>query len=765
MKEREKNMKKYCCLMLVLVMIISAVPSFAQSEIGVTIDGKVQNYDVMPVNVSGRVLVPMRGIFEALGAEITWRDDIRTVTATKGKKEVIVTIDSLNARIDGQPVKMDVAPAIIEDRTMVPVRFVSEAMGEDVSWDDATKTVIITHNKNAGLKRLVSDFHRPVPTEFTKSNKLDDLIYHQVELTDPDSVFEALPKNPEVMLSLDDLSDGSFNSDKYATAKMTKSDDGKKVFKIDVTQKADESKNCIYKLNKKLDGLFEKDDVCLLKVTMRTTSGGAENGKGKIQVQSEEAKYYSKDIWEVIEAGKEWTTHYFAYKPNLKNGPRGEVGIRVPFYVQTLEISEFSILNYGEEVSLDYMPVMEMDYSRFDPDKEWRNKALEDIEKYRKDDFEIVVLDKDGNPIKDAEVELDMFEHEFEFGSCFRTSVNVNEQYRQAASSLFNAGVDEGTMKWEPYEKGGFENARKIADAVKELGIKYYRGHTLVWQVPITASGNRMVPEDAVKLAEEGKTQELRKRANDHITRIMNDYMGELSEWDVVNETVSNKQLEKNNGGMLLEKEWFDLARKLEPGVDLFYNEATVYIEKYNAPKAEEFFRILDEMKEVGVDYDGIGLQSHHDKAQENMEEILKTFDKVHSYGKEVKVTEYSCAVKDQILQANFTRDFFISVFSKPYITGIVMWGFWDGSNFEPYSPVYDKEWNLKPAGQQMVDLLYNKWWTRDAKATTDVEGKATIRGFFGDYDVTVRHNGQETKTMCSFGMGYDNTLYITIGK
>ena len=763
MIEREKNMKKYCCLMLVLVMIISALPSFAQSEIGVTIDGKVQNYDVMPVNVSGRVLVPMRGIFEALGAEITWRDDIRTVTATKGKKDVIVTIDSLDARIDGQPVTLDVAPAIVEGRTMVPVRFVSEAMGEDVAWDDATKTVIITHNKNAGLKRLVSDIHRPVPTEFTKSNKLDDLIYHKVELTSADAMFEALPKNPGVVLSLDDLKDGFFSSADYATAEMTKSDDGKKVFKIDVTKKSGDSKNCIYKLNKNIGDLFSEGDVCLLKVTMRTTSGGNEQGVGKIQIQTEESKYYGKDIWEYVEAGKEWTNMYYAYKPNFKNGPRGEVGIRVPFYVQTLEISEFSIFNYGKEISIDYMPDTDTDYTRFDPDKEWRNKALEDIEKYRKDDFCVIVLDKDGNPIKDAEVELDMFEHEFEFGSCFRTSVNTNEKYRQAAASLFNAGVDEGSMKWEPYEKGAYESARKVADAVKEIGIKYYRGHTLVWQVPVTASGNRMVPEDVVNLANEGKTEELKKRTNDHITRIMGDYKGELTEWDVVNETVLNKQLEKNNGGMLLEKEWFDLARKTEPGVDLFYNEATVYVERLNEARCKEFFRILDEMKEVGVDYDGIGLQSHHDKAEENIEELLAVFDRVHSYGKEVKITEYSCAVKDPILQSNFTRDFFISVFSKPYITGIVMWGFWDGSNFEPYSPVYDKEWNLKPAGQQMVDLLYNKWWTRDAKATTDAEGKATIRGFFGDYDVTVRHNGQETKTMCSFGMGYDNTLYVTV--
>ncbi len=761
-------MKKVISLFLAMTILLSMaftmnIDAFAQGEIGVIIDGKEQSYDVMPVNVSGRVLVPLRGIFEALGADIVWRDDIKTVAATKGKKEVIVTIDSFNARIDGQPVKMDVAPTIIEGRTMVPIRFVSEAMGEDVAWDDTTKTVIITHNKNAGLKRLVSDFHRPVPTEFKKTNVLDDLIYLEGEAKSPAEMYNALPKNPTVMLSLDDLEKGSFTSG-MASAEMTKSDDGKKVFRIDVTRSSDSSKDCIYKLEKTLEGMLNDGDSCLLKVTMRTTAGGNEEGRGRIQVQAEHPTLFDKDIWEYIDAGRDWETTYYSYQPKTNKGARSSVGFRVPFYVQTLEISEFYILNYGKEVNFDDMPTMPVDYSKFGPDKEWRNKALEDIEKYRKDDFNVVVVDKDGNPIKDAEVELDMFEHEFEFGSCFRTAVTSNEKYAQVVSSLFNAGVDEGAMKWEPYENGnGVESARKVADKVKELGVKYYRGHTLIWQVPITASGNRMVPEDVVNLAESGNTEALRKRANDHIARIMGDYMGELSEWDVINETVSNKQLEKNNGGIELEKEWFDLARKLEPGVDLFYNEATVYVERFNAAGTKEFFRILDEMKEAGIDYDGIGLQSHHDKAHEDMEEILAVFDRVNSYGKEVKLTEYSCAVSDPILQANFTRDFFISAFSKPYITGIVMWGFWDGSNFEAYSPVYDKEWNLKPSGEQMIDLIYNKWWTRDAKATTDAEGKATIRGFFGDYDVTVRHNGQEKTVMCAFGMGYDNTLYVTM--
>ena len=69
----------------------------------------------------------------------------------------------------------------------------------------------------------------------------------------------------------------------------------------------------------------------------------------------------------------------------------------------------------------------------------------------------------------------------------------------------------------------------------------------------------------------------------------------------------------------------------------------------------------------------------------------------------------------------------------------------------------------LKPGGVVYQDLVYNKWWTRDAKATTNAEGKATVRGFYGDYDVTVNANGKTKTVMAAYHKGYDNVLEITV--
>ena len=94
---------------------------------------------------------------------------------------------------------------------------------------------------------------------------------------------------------------------------------------------------------------------------------------------------------------------------------------------------------------------------------------------------------------------------------------------------------------------------------------------------------------------------------------------------------------------------------------------------------------------------------------------------------------------------------------------GFIFWGFWDGSNFDARSTFYDTEWNIKPAGLAFQDLVYNKWWTRDAVANTDKDGKAVINGYYGDYDVEVTSNGKTVKTMVAFHKGYGNVLEIVV--
>ncbi len=131
-------------IILVLVLSIFVVPSYANQEIRVSVDEEYITFDVPPVIINGRTLVPLRAIFEELGVTTVWHSSTRTVTAKKDSITIELTIDSYEALVDGQVVELDVQGTIIDGRTIVPARFIAEALDAKVDWDAANRIVIVT---------------------------------------------------------------------------------------------------------------------------------------------------------------------------------------------------------------------------------------------------------------------------------------------------------------------------------------------------------------------------------------------------------------------------------------------------------------------------------------------------------------------------------------------------------------------------------------------------------------------------------------------
>lgn len=129
---------------LVFFLAVSMVPSvaFAQ-DIVVTLNGTPLQFSTAPVVQNGYTLVPMRLIFESLGANVVWDKDSKTITATKNGQIITLTIDSLTANKNGTSFTMPVAPKIINGSTYVPLRFISESLDATVEWDNKTKTASI----------------------------------------------------------------------------------------------------------------------------------------------------------------------------------------------------------------------------------------------------------------------------------------------------------------------------------------------------------------------------------------------------------------------------------------------------------------------------------------------------------------------------------------------------------------------------------------------------------------------------------------------
>ena len=113
------------------------------SPIAVTVKGSTVVFDQPPVAKQGRTLVPVRAIFEALGATVDWDNATQTVSARRENVTVILTLGSNIMTVDGMGVELDVPAEAINGRTLVPVRAISEAFGCNVEWEQATRTVII----------------------------------------------------------------------------------------------------------------------------------------------------------------------------------------------------------------------------------------------------------------------------------------------------------------------------------------------------------------------------------------------------------------------------------------------------------------------------------------------------------------------------------------------------------------------------------------------------------------------------------------------
>jgi hypothetical protein len=136
-------MRKKVVLILALLFIIQGTTVFAQRDITISLNGQKITSDVKPYIKNDRTLVPLRLISESLGYDVTWDEANRQVTVKKNDKTMIITIDKKQYLLNGEEKTSDVAAEIKNSRTFVPIRVIAESLGENVKWDPDTYTVII----------------------------------------------------------------------------------------------------------------------------------------------------------------------------------------------------------------------------------------------------------------------------------------------------------------------------------------------------------------------------------------------------------------------------------------------------------------------------------------------------------------------------------------------------------------------------------------------------------------------------------------------
>lgn len=140
-------MRKFIFLISIILVVVNSfvITSFASTHISVTVDGNKVNFpDAKPfIDKNNRTLIPVRFVSEALGSTVKWNDELREVDITKNDIAIKVRINDRNLVINKKIQPMDTKAIIKEDRTFVPIRYVAEALGAEVKWNETTRTVII----------------------------------------------------------------------------------------------------------------------------------------------------------------------------------------------------------------------------------------------------------------------------------------------------------------------------------------------------------------------------------------------------------------------------------------------------------------------------------------------------------------------------------------------------------------------------------------------------------------------------------------------
>ncbi len=400
-------------------------------------------------------------------------------------------------------------------------------------------------------------------------------------------------------------------------------------------------------------------------------------------------------------------------------------------------------------------------------EQKWRTDAISrridtNIERFRKGDAAIEVVDASGRPVAGAQVEAMQVRHEFLFGcnafvlGQFKTA-DENRRYEEAFARLFNFATV--PLYWAGTEPtpGELRYAEGCRDMWRRPPVDRFipwaarqgitlKGHPLLWH----AHNPSWLPKDA---------DSLRSLYRKRFREIAERYGDRIRIFDVVNESlVCDKGFALYSPDRAYVAWAFTEAAKVFPGrCCLMINEVT----EYNFFPAEKnpYVAQVRALLAQGARVQGIGLQYHYFRRSAldahlsnprcDPNRMLDLYEKMAELRVPLYITEItipSAGDDGERLQAEVVRDHYRLWFSAPTMAGITWWNLGDGTAVqgenEAQGGLLDSALRPKAAYRVLEELIHRQWTTR-ARLQTDAAGIARFRGFFGKYRVTATHDGQ----------------------
>ena len=376
------------------------------------------------------------------------------------------------------------------------------------------------------------------------------------------------------------------------------------------------------------------------------------------------------------------------------------------------------------------------------------------IAKYRKG--ELVIQAKRG-----SQVTVEQLSHEFWFGCAIPNNLASGmresdlKQFKEKFLENFNAGVTENALKWMIMEPRKDQVNYTVVDSIlnwTERNNIPLRGHNLFWGIfKSPNTGSQYVQQWLTEISDD----ELRQRIKDRAEYITKRYKGRFAEYDLNNEMIHGNYYEDRLGPEItkLMAQW---ALAGDPGAKLFVNDYDVLIP--DSPLGiglPEYMAHIRNLLKQDIPIAGIGIQAHSHLETFDRQYVRMALDSLASFNIPLRITEFNMpgmrseyknrqlTPEQEDAKAKEIVDFYRICFAHPAVTGILMWGFWEGANWIPASSLYKRDWTPTPSADAYRNLVFNEWWTK-VSGTTNRRGVFSTPAFYGKYRVTVNGVSKE---------------------
>lgn len=408
------------------------------------------------------------------------------------------------------------------------------------------------------------------------------------------------------------------------------------------------------------------------------------------------------------------------------------------------------------------------------------NEASARIERHRKTDVTLKIVDHQGRPVPDARVHIQQTRHAFLFGcNIFKwdsiADQSLQAQYRDRFAELLNFATL--PFYWPSYEpqRGQPMHAQReaVAKWCNEKNI-ICKGHPLAWNY----RDPRWLPDDSATIFQ---------LQRDRIAECIDRFDGLIETWDVVNEAthVDRDQFLRRapkltrmwleQGQVEFTKRCFEMARKAGPDATLLINDYRV-----DAAYADLIERLVDSQGKPL--YDVIGIQSHQHGGTWTNRKIWETCERFSRFGVPLHFTETTIVSGElgwrsddqkepwpsteagEAYQVREVERFYTMLYSHPSVEAITWWDFSDAGAWKRApAGLLRADMTPKPAYQTLLRLIRERWWT-DEQITTDSRGEASCRATYGDYYLRVATKGREPFfTSATISRADDPTIQVRL--